>query len=85
MMIDVRDHREKHSGFIAGAQEIHIGELDEVLDDMDLSLQYVPFCSSGYRGNMACSIMKRKGFDNVSNLMGGFNGWRNAGLPILKD
>jgi len=84
MMMDVRDHREKHSGFIPGAREIHIGELDEMLDDMDSSLRYIPFCSSGYRGNMACSMMKRKGFDNVSNLMGGFNGWKNAGMPILR-
>jgi hydroxyacylglutathione hydrolase len=84
-MIDVRDHREKHAGMIEGALEIHIGELDETLEDLDLSQQYIPFCSSGYRGSMATSMMKRKGFDNVTNMMGGFNGWKNAGMPIVKE
>jgi hydroxyacylglutathione hydrolase len=41
----------------------------------------VVYCASGARSSLATSIFERHGIA-ASNLRGGFNAWRNAGLPI---
>lgn len=47
-------------------------------------------CQSGVRSMRACEILQRLGFEDVSNLAGGFGGardsgqigWRDSGLPV---
>jgi len=39
------------------------------------------YCASGVRSSLATSIFERHGIA-ATNLRGGFNAWRNAGLPI---
>ena len=34
---------------------------------------------------IACSLLERAGFKNVSNVIGGFDAWQNAGLPIVSE
>jgi rhodanese-related sulfurtransferase len=31
---------------------------------------------------IACSLLRRAGIENVVNLIGGFDAWRKAGLPV---
>jgi hydroxyacylglutathione hydrolase len=42
-------------------------------------------CKSGYRSMIACSLLERAGFKNVSNIAGGFDAWKNAGLPVVSE
>jgi hydroxyacylglutathione hydrolase len=49
--------------------------------DEELVLQ----CGSGYRSNIAASIMKQAGYTNVKSLAGGIFAWSNAGLPVVSN
>jgi len=40
-------------------------------------------CKSGYRSMIACSLLQRAGFQNVINVVGGLDGWQQAGLPVV--
>ena len=35
----------------------------------------VVYCASGYRSSIASSLLKLQGFDDVSELIGGFPAW----------
>ena len=38
-------------------------------------------CKSGYRSMIACSLLQRAGY-NVINVIGGFDAWEQAQLPV---
>ena len=40
-------------------------------------------CKSGYRSSIATSLLRRAGFRDIANLMGGFDAWKTAGLPYV--
>jgi glyoxylase-like metal-dependent hydrolase (beta-lactamase superfamily II)/rhodanese-related sulfurtransferase len=40
-------------------------------------------CKSGYRSIIACSLLQRAGFKNVTNVIGGFDAWQEAKLPVV--
>jgi rhodanese-related sulfurtransferase len=37
------------------------------------------------RSQVAASVLKKHGFDNVVNLEGGIDAWQAEGLPVEKD
>jgi len=39
------------------------------------------YCKGGYRSAIACSLLERAGFENVINVMGGFDAWLACNLP----
>ena len=39
-------------------------------------------CKGGYRSMIACSLLQRAGFRNVTNVIGGFDAWREAKFPV---
>lgn len=39
-------------------------------------------CQSGYRSVIACSLLQRAGYNNVMNVIGGFDAWLEARLPL---
>ena len=41
-------------------------------------------CSVGHRASLAASILRREGFDNVDNLLGGMTAWEKLELPTEK-
>ena len=42
-------------------------------------------CGSGYRASIASSFLKREGYTDVANVLGGMAAWKAAGLPMAKD
>jgi rhodanese-related sulfurtransferase len=40
----------------------------------------VAYCASGYRSLVAASMLRASGFDDVSDLVGGFGAWQDAGV-----
>jgi rhodanese-related sulfurtransferase len=39
-------------------------------------------CAGGVRSLKATGFLRGAGFANVSSVIGGCNGWRDAGLPV---
>jgi rhodanese-related sulfurtransferase len=42
-------------------------------------------CQSGYRSSIGASLLKRAGFGEVMNVIGGFGAWKTCGLPVATD
>ena len=81
-LVDVRGASETASGAIPGAVEIPLAVLADSLHTLDRNLPVVAYCASGYRSAMAASWLAAAGFQDVSDLLGGYRAWQGAGLPV---
>jgi 3-mercaptopyruvate sulfurtransferase SseA len=52
------------------------------IDALERDLPVVIYCASGYRSQVAASVLAAAGFADVSDLLGGYGAWRAAGLPV---
>jgi len=74
-VIDVRNPGEFALGSIGGAIPVPVGQLPSRLDELDPSAPTVVFCAGGYRSSVAASVLRQAGFDDVSDIIGGYGAW----------
>jgi glyoxylase-like metal-dependent hydrolase (beta-lactamase superfamily II) len=74
-LIDVRNPGEVESGTIPGASNVSVGLVDDNLDQFDPQAPTVVFCAGGYRSSVAASLLRRAGFVDVSDVIGGYGAW----------
>ncbi len=84
-VLDVRTDSEWDAGHIAGAHHIHGGTLEERYAEVPRDRPVAVLCGTGYRASIASSFLKREGYHDVANVLGGMTAWKAAGLPIAKD
>jgi rhodanese-related sulfurtransferase/glyoxylase-like metal-dependent hydrolase (beta-lactamase superfamily II) len=77
-VVDVRNPGESAAGMIANAVNIPVGQLPERLGELDPRKPTVVYCAGGYRSSMAASLLRKHGFADVSDLLGGYNAWDEA-------
>lgn len=82
VLLDVRESGERESGAIEGSLSIPLGSLKARTSDLDRKKLIVVHCKGGYRSSIATSIMRRAGIRDVANLIGGFDAWKAADLPV---
>jgi rhodanese-related sulfurtransferase len=80
-VVDVREPAEADSGGILNALNIPLGKLKSRAAELDDSRLLVVHCKGGYRSSIAASLLRRAGFRNIANVIGGFDAWKAAGLP----
>jgi DMSO/TMAO reductase YedYZ molybdopterin-dependent catalytic subunit/rhodanese-related sulfurtransferase/glyoxylase-like metal-dependent hydrolase (beta-lactamase superfamily II) len=81
-LVDVRSPQEAGEGAIPGAREIPLAALTDSLAELDPTVPLVVYCGSGYRSMVAASVLRISGFDDVSDVVGGFGAWQRADLPV---
>ena len=79
-VLDVRNTGEQNNGVIENAQLMPLGSLSENLNSLDKTNKYLVHCAGGYRSMIACSILAKNGFNNITNVKGGM-----AKLKELKE
>lgn len=42
----------------------------------------IVMCDEGYQSSLAAATLQRLGFADATDLIGGFQAWRSAGLPL---
>jgi rhodanese-related sulfurtransferase/glyoxylase-like metal-dependent hydrolase (beta-lactamase superfamily II) len=84
-VIDVREPGETEAGTLVGATEIPLVVLTSSLAAIDPSSDIVLYCASGYRSQIAASVLRAAGYPDVSDLLGGYTAWDGAGLPVVAD
>jgi len=84
-VIDVRGATEWEAGHLPDTDNIPVGLLAEAVPSLDPLQPIVTQCQSGARSAIAASVLLRAGRLDVFNLVGGYVGWREAGLPIAHD
>ena len=80
-LVDVRSPAETAGGTISRAREIPLAALTDSMSALDRSAPVVVYCASGYRSVVAMSALRAAGFEDVSDVVGGFGAWQSAGLP----
>jgi rhodanese-related sulfurtransferase len=57
------------------------GHCDPVLAG-DLDRHVILVCNEGYQSSLAAATLQELGFTRATDLAGGFQAWRAAGLPV---
>lgn len=84
-VLDVRRLPEWEAGHIEGATLHPLDQFKSALPQLKGDVKVAVICKSGYRGMIACSALRRAGFAHVMNVIGGFDAWQKANLPIATE
>ena len=82
-LVDVRQPGEWEQMHIAGAVSKPLPKLTTMLDGLDREQPLAVHCKSGYRSSIATSMLKREGFKQVMNVIGGIDAWKACDLPVV--
>lgn len=77
-IVDVRNPGEVEGGSIPNAIPIPVGQLPARLGELDATKPTVVYCAGGYRSSVAASLLRKNGFADVSDILGGFGAWEEA-------
>jgi hydroxyacylglutathione hydrolase len=83
-VVDVRQPGEWADGHIAQACSLPLPSLIANLNTLDRTTPIAVHCKSGYRSSIAASLLKREGFTDVMNVIGGFDAWKACDLPVAR-
>ena len=84
-LVDVRKLSERSNGFLKNTISIPLDIFQDNLNSLDKNKKYYVHCAGGYRSMIACSILKRNGFNSPIDVTGGFSAIRNSNFEILID
>jgi hydroxyacylglutathione hydrolase len=81
-ILDVRSEGEWNEGHIKEALHIYVGHIKERMADIPKDKPVAIFCNVGRRAGLGASILRREGYREVYNVLGGMAAWKAAGYPI---
>ncbi|BBZ67421.1 MBL fold hydrolase [Mycolicibacterium insubricum] len=74
-IVDVRNPGETEDGMVPGAVSIPVGQLPARSGELDPNRPTVVYCAGGYRSSVAASLLRQRGFADVSDILGGYTAW----------
>lgn len=93
LLVDIRYAAlRERDGLIPGALVVERNELEWRLDPRgshrlpeatDHDLRVVVICNEGYASSLAAVSLQQLGLHRATDLIGGFQAWRAAGLPVV--
>ena len=83
VIVDVRQPIETNSGIVPGSVLIPLTEFGRRLTELPRDRPILTICLSSHRSPIAARQLKKAGYD-VTNVSGGIEVWRRAGLPFGK-
>jgi len=81
-VLDVRREPEWDAGHIEGATWWPLDNFRVSPPEIDHDAPIAVHCKGGYRSLIASSLLQRAGFRDVVNVVGGFDAWQAAKLPL---
>ena len=82
-LLDVRDPNEASLGKIPGAIHISRGRLEQNVEAaVPRDANLVIYCANGNRSALAAITLRDMGYEHVSSMSSGINGWTAAGGEI---
>lgn len=82
-VLDVRRKPEWDAGHIENATWWPLDNFKVSAPEIDRAAPLAVHCKSGYRSMIASSLLERAGFHHILNVVGGFDAWQEAKLPIV--
>jgi rhodanese-related sulfurtransferase len=93
LLVDTRYQAlRERDGLVPGAVVVERNELEWRLDPLGShrlpeatghGLRIVVFCNEGYASSLAAASLHQLGLRRATDLVGGFQAWRAAGLPVI--
>jgi len=93
VLVDLRSNDERaRDGIIPGSIHVPRSVLEWRCDPgsgwanasvSDRALPLVLVCAHGYSSSFAAAALVELGFERAGDLVGGFEAWRDAGLPVV--
>lgn len=84
VVLDVREPAEFATGHLPNARNIPLAELAARAGELPANKPVLVCCATGARSNGASGALRKAGREQVFNLAGGLQAWRQAGLPVVK-
>jgi rhodanese-related sulfurtransferase len=84
VVLDVRDQAEFAAGHVPNACHIPLAQLAERAGELPAGKPVLVCCNTGARSASAAGVLRKAGRDQVFNLSGGLQAWKQAGLPVAK-
>jgi len=91
VLIDIRSESQRdHDGVIPGAKFIPRNVLEWRLDpasdwrdDQVVGQRLIVMCNEGYQSSLVAATLQQLGHADATDLIGGFQAWRDAGLDVV--
>ena len=83
-VLDVRKPSEYESGHVEDAQLFTLDYMLQHMDEVNKETPYLIHCKGGYRSVIAWSILRYKGFTQLTDILKGFDGMMKAGVPYVQ-
>ena len=81
-LVDIRNPGEIEAGSIPGATPMPLANLRMRLAEIPRERPIVVHCAGGWRSSVAASLLRAEGFDNVSDLEGGYHAWVDSQVGV---
>jgi hydroxyacylglutathione hydrolase len=88
MVLDVRKPNEFAEGHVKGASNLPLNDMTDIaqIASLEEDQNIYIHCAGGYRSVIAASLLKRQGYHNVRNILGGFTAIKEEkGVPVEKE
>jgi hydroxyacylglutathione hydrolase len=84
VVLDVRRPAEYVTGHVPGARNLPLDRLEREATSLDSRRPTAVICAGGYRSSAACSLLERRGFEHLVNVVGGTTAWAQAGGSLAR-
>ncbi|HET6353876.1 rhodanese-like domain-containing protein [Streptomyces sp.] len=94
LLVDIRYAAlRERDGLIPGALVVERNELEwrldprgshRALEAVSHDLRVVVICNEGYASSLAAASLRQLGLHRATDLIGGFQAWKSAGLPVQR-
>jgi rhodanese-related sulfurtransferase len=84
VVLDVRPSAEFAGGHLPNARNIPLADLDRRVGELPSGKPVLVCCATGGSSGKATALLRKSGREDVFNLAGGLQAWRQAGLPVVK-
>ncbi|MFL6048608.1 MAG: rhodanese-like domain-containing protein [Gaiellales bacterium] len=92
VIVDTRSHEQRAAGgIVPGSIRVHRNVLEWRVDPTSAwfderfaaySGPVIVMCEQGYSSSLAAATLQRLGCDRATDMVGGFQAWSAAGLPV---
>ncbi|NJK79629.1 MAG: rhodanese-like domain-containing protein [Chloroflexaceae bacterium] len=84
LILDVRTPAEYRNEHLLGVANIPLDEIDKHTTDLSHYRHVYVHCNSGNRSQQACQKLNSVGLENLVNVSGGLQAWKDAGFPVQR-
>ncbi|MEO9967923.1 MAG: rhodanese-like domain-containing protein [Reichenbachiella sp.] len=84
IFLDSRSEKEYKISHIENARYVGYDDFDlSSIEDIDKTTELIVYCSVGYRSEKVAQKLKKAGYSNVKNLIGGVFDWTNQDKTVV--